>query len=261
MKLKGKTAIVTGSSQGIGLGCAIELAKEGADIVLNDRPGSEILADAVKQIESFGVAAHGVEADAYTREGAERITSAAMERFEKIDILVSVPGFNIRDSFLDYDPDNFEKVISGVLTAGFHMSQLAARQMVARGEGGKIVFISSVLAEIANARCLAYTTGKAGLNQMMKLIAVEMFEHRINVNAIEPGWIDTPGERISYDDETLMAEGRKLPWGRMGQPEDIGKAAAFLASDDADYITGVTLPVDGGYKLRHCRAIPQEKES
>lgn len=259
MKLKGKTAIVTGSSQGIGLGCAIELAKEGAEVVLNDRPGSEVLADAVRRIESLRVPAIGVEADAYTREGCQKITDAAMEKFGKIDILVSVPGFNVRDSFLDFDPGNFERTISGVLTAGFHMSQLAARQMVARGEGGKIIFISSVLAEIANARCLAYTTGKAGLNQMMKLIAVEMFEHHINVNAIEPGWIDTPGERLSYDDDTIIAEGKKLPWGRLGQPEEIGKAAAFLASSDADYITGVSLPVDGGYKLKHCLEIPEEK--
>ncbi|MDF1811987.1 MAG: SDR family NAD(P)-dependent oxidoreductase [Verrucomicrobiales bacterium] len=259
MKLKGKTAIVTGSSQGIGLGCALEMAKQGAEIILNDRPGSEILADAVKEVEKLGVAAHGVEADAYTREGAQSITDAAMERFGKIDILVSVPGFNLRDSFLDFDPDNFEKNIAGVLTAGFHMSQLSARQMVKRGQGGKIIFISSVLAEVANARCLAYTAGKAGLNQMMRLIAVEMFEHHINVNAIEPGWIDTPGERISYDDDTMEVEGRKLPWGRLGTPEDIGKAATFLASADADYITGVSLPVDGGYKLRHCREIPPEK--
>lgn len=259
MKLKGKTAIVTGSSQGIGLGCALEMAKQGAEIILNDRPGSDILADAVKEVEKLGVPAHGVEADAYTREGAQSITDAAMQRFGKIDILVSVPGFNLRDSFLDFDPDNFEKNIAGVLTAGFHMSQLSARQMVKRGQGGKIIFISSVLAEVANARCLAYTAGKAGLNQMMRLIAVEMFDHRINVNAIEPGWIDTPGERISYDEETMAAEARKLPWGRMGTPEDIGKAATFLASADADYITGVSLPVDGGYKLRHCREIPPEK--
>ncbi len=261
MKLKGKTAIVTGSSQGIGFGCALELAREGADVVMNDRPGSQVLQRAVEEVAALGVQTHGVEADAYTREGCQKIADAAMERFGKIDILISVPGFNLRNSFLDFEPENFDKVIAGVLTAGFHMSQLAARHMVARGAGGKIVFISSVLAEIANARCLAYTTGKAGLNQMMKLIAVEMFEHQINVNAIEPGWIDTPGERLTYDDETLAAEAKKLPLQRMGTIYDIGKAATFLSSSDADYITGVILPVDGGYKLRHCRNIPEEKTS
>lgn len=259
MKLKGKTAIITGSTQGIGLGCALELAREGADVLLNDRPGSQLLAGAITQVQALGVKARGVEANAYTREGCEAITRAAVDHFGKIDILVSVPGFNRRQSFLEYDPRNFEEIIAGVLTAGFHMSQLAARQMVKQGNGGKIVFISSVLAEIANARCLAYTAGKAGLNQMMRLIAVEMFEHHINVNAIEPGWIDTPGERLSYDNETILAEGRKLPWGRLGTAEDIGKAAAFLCSPDADYITGVALPVDGGYKLKHCRNVPDEK--
>ena len=258
-KLKGKTAIVTGSTQGIGLGCAMELAREGADLMINDRPGSEILDDTVEKISELGVEVRGIEADVYSREGCKKVTDAAVEHFGKIDILISVPGFNVRESFLEFRPEEFDRNIEGVLTAGFHISQLAARHMVERGEGGKIVFISSVLAEVANARCLAYTAGKAGLNQMMRLIAVEMFEHRINVNAIEPGWIDTPGERLSYDEETILEEGKKLPWGRLGQPEEIGKAATFLASSDADYITGVVLPVDGGYKLKHCREIPEEK--
>ena len=93
---------------------------------------------------------------------------------------------------------------------------------------------------------------------MMQTMAVELFEHHINVNAIEPGWIDTPGERQHYNDETMAEEAKKLPWGRMGQPEDIGKAATYLASDDSDYVTGTILPVDGGYRLKHCADIPEE---
>lgn len=259
MKLKGKVAVVTGSSQGIGLGCASELARMGADVVINDRPGSTILGDAVKDLKQFGNQVHGVEADAYTRDGCQKVADEAISRFGRIDILISVPAFNRRQSFLEYDPDNFEETLSAVLTAGFHMSQLAARQMVAQGEGGKIIFISSVLAEVGNARCLAYSAGKAALNQMMRVIAAELFEHRINVNSIEPGWIDTPGERQSYDEETIQAEGRKLPWGRLGTTEDIGKTAAFLSTDDADYITGVALPVDGGYKIKHFRDIPEDR--
>jgi glucose 1-dehydrogenase len=134
------------------------------------------------------------------------------------------------------------------------MSQLVARHMVARGGRGKIVFISSVQAEMPISLCAPYGAAKAGLNHMMRSISVELTPHRINVNAIEPGWIDTPGERVAFSDETIAAEATQLPWGRLGLPEDIGNAAAFLASEEADYITGTVLPVDGGFRFKDCGA-------
>ena len=130
------------------------------------------------------------------------------------------------------------------------MSQHVARHMVERGGGGKIVFISSVHARKPYARSVAYNAAKAGLNHMAFTIAAELAPHRINVNVIEPGWIDTPGEHETFGDEAIAEAGPKLPWGRLGRPEDIGKAAVFLASDDADYITGTALLVDGGFLLR-----------
>ena len=130
------------------------------------------------------------------------------------------------------------------------MSQHVARHMVERGGGGKIVFISSVHARKPFARSVAYNAAKAGLNHMAGTIAAELLRHRINVNVIEPGWIDTPGEHETFGDDVIEEAGPTLPWGRMGTPEDIGKAAAFLASDDADYITGTALLVDGGFLLR-----------
>ncbi len=160
----------------------------------------------------------------------------------------------MRGAFLDYSPEVFERTIQGTLTSGFHMSQLFARHRIERGRGGKIVFISSVQAEMPMALCVAYGAAKAGLNHMMRTIAVELSPHRINVNAIEPGWIDTPGEHLTFSEETLEQEGQHLPWGRMGLPADIGKACAFLCSDDADYITGTVLPVDGGFRYKDCRA-------
>ena len=126
--------------------------------------------------------------------------------------------------------------------------------MVERGEGGKVVFISSVQAEMPIARCVAYGAAKAGLNHMMRTIAVELSSHRINVNAIEPGWIDTPGEHETFGDERIEEEGALLPWGRLGTPHDIGQAAAFLCSAEADYITGSVLAVDGGFRAKDCRA-------
>jgi glucose 1-dehydrogenase len=130
------------------------------------------------------------------------------------------------------------------------MSQLVARHMVERGGGGKIVFISSVHTHVSFSRSVAYNAAKAGLNQMAFTMANELTRHRINVNVIEPGWIDTPFEHETFGDATIREAGPKLPWGRLGTPADVGKSAVFLASDDADYITGTTLLVDGGLRFR-----------
>jgi glucose 1-dehydrogenase len=145
----------------------------------------------------------------------------------------------------------FEQTIQATLTGGFHLSQLVARHMVERGSG-KIVFISSVQAERPYTVCCAYGAAKAGLNHLMRSIAVELSPHRINVNAIEPGWIDTPGERQAFTDEQISERGQRIPWGRLGQPEEIGRAATFLASSDADYISGSVLAVDGLFRYKDC---------
>ena len=254
MNLTGRIALVTGAGRGIGKGCAMQLGRCGADVIINDRPGSPDLQTTADEIRSLGRTCHVIEADVFSRSGCERLLTAAIEATGRIDILVSNPAYSRRGTFLDYVPEEFERTINGTLTSGFHMSQLVARHMVARGGGGKIVFISSVQAEMPISLCAAYGAAKAGLNHMMRSIAVELAPHRINVNAIEPGWIDTPGEHIDFSNETMAAEGQRLPWGRLGLPEDIGKAAAFLVSDDADYITGTVLPVDGCFRFKDCRA-------
>jgi glucose 1-dehydrogenase len=253
MDLTGKTALITGAGQGIGKGCALELARAGADIVINDRPGSPDLEPTAAEIRELGRVCHTVESDAFSRDGCEQILKAALEAAGQVDILVSNPAYSQRCAFLEYPAETFDKTIAGTLTAGFHMSQLVARHMVERGQGGKIVFISSVQAEMPIGLCVAYGAAKAGLNHMMRTIAVELSPHRINVNAIEPGWIDTPGEHVTFSEEAFEAEGRKLPWGRIGLPSDIGKAATFLSSAEADYITGSVLPVDGLFRFKDCR--------
>ena len=258
MKLVEKTAIVTGGARGIGLSCATKLAQEGAAIALVDRPGSGELAAGVATVRELGVECIGIEADTFSRGGCQAAVDETLSEFGGLDILVSVPAFNRRNSFLDYRPEDFEAILQSALLGSFHMGQLVARHVVDRDKPGKIIFISSVLARIPNARCVAYSAAKAGLNSMTETMAIELAGNHINVNAIEPGWIDTPGERQHYNDETMAAEGRKLPWGRLGLPEEIGKAAAYLASTDADYVTGTVLPVDGGYRLKHCRDIPEE---
>ena len=252
MRLKGKTALVTGGGRGIGKGCALELAQEGATVIINDRPGSPDLQTAVADVQALGADAVAMEADGFSRAGCEQLVQSALDTVGALDILVSNPAYSIRQSFLDFDPEIFEKVIQGTLIGGFHMSQLVARHLVERGEGGKIVFISSVHARMPYATAVAYNAAKAGLNHMAKTIARELVQHRINVNIIEPGWIDTPGERQAFTEDDIEAGASWLPWGRLGTPADIGKAVAFLASDDADYITGTILRVDGGYIHKDC---------
>jgi len=253
MDLSGRTALITGAGRGIGKGCAVALARAGADVVINDRPGSTDLAETVDEIRSLGVSGHGVAADVFSRDGREELFSKALAAAGRIDILVSSPAWSRRGTFLEYDPDDFERTINGTLTSGFHMGQLCARHMVERGQGGKIVFISSVQVEMPIGLCSAYGAAKAGLNHLTRSMAVELSGHRINVNAIEPGWIDTPGEHATFDEEAIEKEGARLPWGRLGLPEDIGNAAAFLCSEQADYITGAILPVDGCFRFKDCR--------
>jgi glucose 1-dehydrogenase len=223
-------------------------------VAVNDRDRSPEAESIVAEIQALGRQAVLVEGDAFEAASCERIVERAIGALGKLDILISNPAFTWRGDFLDYPPEIFEKVLKGVLTGGFLMSRLAARHMAERGSGGKIVFISSVHAERPYARSVAYNAGKAGLNHMARTIAAELARHRINVNVIEPGWIDTPGEHVVFSDDYIREQGVKLPWGRMGKPEDIGKAAVFLASDDADYVTGSTLLVDGGFLLRDAGA-------
>jgi glucose 1-dehydrogenase len=252
MSLVGKNALVTGAGRGIGKGCAIQLARRGANLVINDRPGSQDLQATAEEIRKLGRTCIPIEADIFSRSGCERLLESALQAIDRIDILISNPAYSRRGQFLEYPAEEFERTINGTLISGFHMSQLVARHMVARGGHGKIVFISSVQAEMPFSLCAPYGSAKAGLNHLTRSIAVELAPYRINVNAIEPGWIDTPGEHLSFSDEVMRKEGERLPWGRLGLPDDIGNAAAFLVSDDADYVTGVVLPVDGCFRFKDC---------
>lgn len=250
MKLTGKQALVTGAARGIGRGCALELARAGADVAINDRDESDELRETAALIEAAGRRATIVAGDAFARESCESIASRAIAACGRIDVLISNPAFSRRGDFLDYDPALFRRTLEGTLEGGFHMSQLIARQMVAQGGGGKIVFISSVQSRIPYVRSSAYNAAKAGLNHFAFTVAAELAKHRINVNVIEPGWIDTPGEQATFGQAYIDEQAAGLPWGRLGRPDDIGKAAVFLASADSDYITGTSLLVDGGFWLR-----------
>jgi glucose 1-dehydrogenase len=254
MRLEGKIAFVTGAARGIGRGCALELAREGADIVLNDLHESDEALEVVEEIRRLGRRAALVAGDVFERSSCASVAERAAAALGPLDILVSNPAFSRRAPFLEFAPETFERTLQGTLTSGFHMSQFVARQMVARQAGGKIVFIASLHARVPFVHAVAYNAAKRGVVAMAETIAAELLPYRINVNVIEPGWIDTPGERATFGDEAVDHGGERLPWGRLGLPRDIGRAAVFLSSDDADYITGTSLLVDGGLWLR--AAIP-----
>jgi glucose 1-dehydrogenase len=238
------------------------LARAGADVAINDRERTTQAEAVIAEIQALGRQAMLIEGDIFTRSGCESVVARAAEALGQIDILVSNPAYSRRGDFLDYDADTFEKVLQGTLTSGFYMSQFVAKQMVAQGHGGKMVFISSVHARIPYVRSIAYNAAKSGLNHMAFTIAAELARYRINVNVIEPGWIDTPGEHETFGSEAIRQAAPALPWGRLGTPEDIGKAATFLCSADADYITGAALLVDGGFCLRAAGVDPTgEKRS
>ena len=249
INLQNKVALITGASRGIGRGCAIEMAGCGADIVINYRTHPEEAEQVAEAVQHAGRQAITVAADVADRESVEAMVQQGIDHFGKIDILVNNAATSIRKPFLETSVAEVSRTIDVCMWGVFHPSQLVARHMVERGEGGKILIISSVHAFIPFGDSVAYNTAKAGINNMGYTIATELTQHHINVNVIEPGWTDTPGERNYFTEEELQEDGAKLPWGRLGTIEDIGKAAAYLCSDAADYITGACLRVDGGFWL------------
>ena len=179
--------------------------------------------------------------------------SEAVRRMGRIDILLNNAGKGKREVFLEMDVKDVERVFSVVFWGGFHYGQLAAREMVRQGAGGSIIFISSVHAYRPYPHASGYNAAKAAVEHLAGTMAVELAPHKIRVNWIEPGWIETPGEHEHFGPKVISEEGAKLMWGRIGQPEEIAKGVLFLASDDSSYMTGSCLRIDGGYTLPNPR--------
>ncbi len=249
--LAGKVALITGSSRGIGRGCALEMARAGADIAVNYRTHPDEAEAVAEEVRTMGREALVVEADVADRAAVDRMVADTVRQLGRLDIAVCNAAYSKREAFLEMSVEGMQRTLDVTLWGVFHAAQAAARQMAEQGRGGSILFISSVHAFIPVPTSLAYNAAKAGINHMAATIANELTTHRIRVNVIEPGWIDTPGERVYATEEQIQEEGQKLPWGRLGTIQDIGRTATFLSSDAADYITGAVLRVDGGFWLRH----------
>ncbi|MEZ4684003.1 MAG: SDR family oxidoreductase [Caldilineaceae bacterium] len=250
-RLTGKVALVTGGARGIGKGIALSLAAGGADVVINDLPNSAEAAATVAEIQGMGRQALYWPADISDRAAVAAMIAGVVDHFGKLDIAAANAALSIREPILEAKWENVHRTLEVAQFGVFHTCQLAAQQMVRQPldgpSRGKIIITCSVHEEFAFANSAAYNMAKAAIAHLGRTMAGELARQRINVNIINPGWIDTPGERKYFSEEEITRGGQNIPWGRIGRPEDIGKAAAFLASDDAEYITGAVLRVDGGF--------------
>src|SRR3990170_7199118 len=247
MRLAGKVALVTGGGSGIGRGIAIRFAEEGADVAVADvnRQGAEETAQEVRRFETRSLA---IEADVTSRADCERMVQETVATLGKLDIFVANAGIGRGGSFLELAEEDWEAVIRTNLTGVFLSCQAAAKHMVARGHGGRIITMASVAAERPSPMMPAYHASKAAIVMLTKVMALELAEQRITVNAIGPGLIDTPLAAPLL--AAIKAAGRAVaPLGRVGEPRDVADLALFLASDEADYITGSLVLVDGGLAL------------
>jgi glucose 1-dehydrogenase len=225
------------------------MARAGADVVINYNSHREEADSVAQEVAEIGRRAIVCQADASNRADVDRMVAAAMEEFGKIDICVCNAASTTRKPFLELTTEDFEWVIGVSCTSVFNASHACAKEMVKRGEGGAILVISSVMGEIPFSNSVPYNTCKAAINHMANTIADELISERIRVNVIAPGWIDTPGERRFTPEDEIYQIASDLPWGRLGKIEEIGKAAVFICSDDAEYITAANLRVDGGFIL------------
>lgn len=247
MRLQNKVALVTGASSGIGKAIATRFAAEGAHVALNYRPGGQSDSDAaLAEAAAFGTTSIAVAADVSKREDVERMVQQLIAQFGRLDILVNNAGIETKKPFLEVTDEEWNKVIAVNLYGAFVVSQLAARQMIQQG-GGKIINISSVHEDIPFPEYTAYCASKGGLRMMMRNLAMELAPYKINVNNIAPGAIATPINQAVLDDPVAMKNAvSEIPWGRFGRPEEVAAVAVFLASDEAEYVTGSTYYVDGG---------------
>jgi|SRR5579859_2605932 len=249
MRCANRVALVTGAARGIGRGIALRLAREGADIIVNDYRASDDSTSLLDAIQALGRRALFCQADVADRSALLSALDQALATMGRLDIAVANAGRSLREPVIEAQWPEILRTIEVCQFGVFHTCQYAAQQMVHQGGGGKIVIISSLHAEVAFPGSAAYNMAKAAINHLCETMATELAGQHINVNVINPGWIDTPGERAFATEQQIQSGGTRIPWGRLGTPADIAGAVAFLVSDDADYITGTTLRVDGGFKL------------
>ena len=246
-RLEDRVAIVTGAAQGIGYAIASRFLDEGARVVVCDLDEGRTR-DAAHRLDASGKRAISRAGDVSRKATAVALVDAAVETFGAVDILVNNAGVTHAAEFLDLDEADFDRVLAINLKSMFLCGQAAARRMVAQKSGGAIVNLSSVNAILAIPNQVPYVVSKGGINQLTKVMALALAPHGIRVNGIGPGTIATEMAKkaVLGSDEAKRKILSRTPMGRLGEPEEIAAVAAFLASDDASYLTGQTIYPDGG---------------
>lgn len=255
-RLAGKVAIVTGASRGIGRGVAIGLAREGADVAVNyhepavpefEHDNAADAREVVDQVEQHGGRGIAIVADVSDKAAVTAMMARVVGAFGKLDILVNNAGICPFHDFLDMPEELWDRVQSVNLKGTFLCSQAAANLMVEQGQGGRIISMSSISALVGGGTQVHYTPTKAGIHSLMQSMAISLGPHQITCNSVLPGAILTDINREDLTDEQKFAYFRaRIPLGRTGEPDDLAGPVAFLASDDARYVTGASLLVDGG---------------
>jgi glucose 1-dehydrogenase len=247
MKLKDKTAIITGSSQGIGRGIAERFAREGANVVVNYIGNMEMANDVRKTIETSGGRAITVQGDVSKVNDINRLFDAAISEFGQVDILVNNAGVERHAPFWEVTEKDYDFVMNVNTKGTFFASQAMAKHLIETKRRGKIVNISSVHEDLPFPNFTAYCVSKGGVKMLTRNLAVELGQFGINVNNIAPGAIETPiNKNLLNNPQKLNYLLGQIPLKRLGQPEDVAGMAVFLSSDEADYVTGSTFFVDGG---------------
>lgn len=246
--LVGRVAIITGGGQGIGQGVALCLARAGAHVVINETE-QERTVRTVTEAQALGVQALGIQANVTRSEEVNRLVQETLSRFGKIDILVNNAGVVVVKSIEKQTEADWDKVLDVNLKGVFLCCHRVVQEMV-KQKRGAIVNIASIAAFHYTVPHVPYAASKAGVVALTRDLAYEVARHGVRVNAIAPGPIETPMMSTALTPEQKEGYAKQIPLGRLGQPQDIGNAAVFLCSDEASFVTGVTLPVSGGTDLR-----------
>jgi len=247
MSLKGKVAIVTGGNSGIGKAIALGLAKAGANIVIDYIANPQATEALEREIVALGDKAIGVDADVSRIDDLQKLVGAAVSAFGRLDVMVNNAGVETRTSVLDTTEQQYDKVLSINLKSAFFGTQIAAKQMIKQGGGGRIINITSVHEDWPMPGNTAYCLAKGGMRMLTRTAGVELAPHGVLVVGVGPGAVATPINLSTMNDPALLAKlNAAIPLGRMAQPEEIANVAVFLAGDGASYLTATTIFADGG---------------
>ena len=246
-ELQGKVAIVTGGNTGIGKAVVLALAEQGASVVIDYVSNPQATEDLERKIADLGEVATAVEADVSKVEDLQRMIDTAISAYGRLDVMVNNAGIETRTSVLDTTEDQYDKVLAINLKSAFFGTQLAAKQMIAQGGGGRIINMTSVHEDWPMAGNTAYCLSKGGMRMLTRTAGVELGPHKICVVGVGPGAVDTPiNAQTVANPAALAALNKSIPLGRLAEPEEIASVVAFLAGPGAGYITGTTIFADGG---------------